>query len=92
MSEQLNNKNNTESDREGIESGSSLTRALIVKPGGSDGKESACNTGDLGLILGREDPLEKEMAAHSTILAWKIPWMAEAGKLQSMGSQTVIQG
>ena len=39
--------------------------------------------------LGREDPLEKEMAAHSSILAWKIPWMEEPGRLQSMGSQRV---
>ena len=38
--------------------------------------------------LGREDPLEKEMATHSSILAWKIPWM-EPGRLQSMGSQKV---
>ena len=38
-------------------------------PGGSDGKESACNAGDLGLILGFEDPLEKEMASHFSILA-----------------------
>ena len=37
--------------------------------------------------LGREDPLEKEMATHSSILAWKIPWMEEPGRLQSMGSQ-----
>ena len=37
--------------------------------------------------LGREDPLEKEMATHSGILAWKIPWMEEPGGLQSMGSQ-----
>ena len=49
--EQLNNKNN-ESVREGIESGSSLIRGLIVKPGGSDGKASACNAGDVGLIPG----------------------------------------
>ena len=35
--------------------------------------------------LGREDPLEKEMATHSNILAWKIPWMEEPGGLQSMG-------
>ena len=49
MTEQLNNKNN-ERVREGIESGSSLIRGLIVKPGGSDGKASACNAGDLGLI------------------------------------------
>ena len=37
--------------------------------------------------LGWEDPLEKEMAPHSSILAWKIPWMEETGRLQSMGSQ-----
>ena len=37
--------------------------------------------------LGQEDPLEKEMATHSNILAWKIPWMEEPGGLQSMGSQ-----
>ena len=39
--------------------------------------------------LGQEDPLEKEMAIHSSILAWKIPWTQEAGGLQSMGSQRV---
>ena len=37
--------------------------------------------------LGQEDLLEKEMAPHSSILAWKIPWIEEPGKLQSMGSQ-----
>ena len=37
--------------------------------------------------LGQEDPLEKEMATHFSILAWKIPWMEEPGSLQSMGSQ-----
>ena len=50
---------------------------------------SASNVGDLGLILGREDPLEKEMATHSSILAWRIPWTEEPGGLQSMGSQRV---
>ena len=39
--------------------------------------------------LGWEDPLEKEMAAHSSILAWKIPWIVEPGRLPSMGSQRV---
>ena len=39
--------------------------------------------------LGREDLLEKEMATHSSILAWKIPWMEEPGGLQSMGLQRV---
>ena len=37
--------------------------------------------------LGREDPLEKEMATHSSTLAWKIPWTEESGRLQSLGSQ-----
>ena len=39
--------------------------------------------------LGQEVPLEKEMATHSSILAWRIPWMEEPGELQSMGSQRV---
>ena len=39
--------------------------------------------------LGLEDPLEKKMATHSSTLAWKIPWMEEHGRLQSMGSQRV---
>ena len=39
--------------------------------------------------LGQEYLLEKEMATHSSILAWKIPWMVEPGRLQSMGSQRV---
>ena len=38
--------------------------------------------------LGREDPLEKEMATHSSTLAWRIPWREEPGRLQSMGSQS----
>ena len=37
--------------------------------------------------LGQEDPLEKEMATHSSIFAWRIPWTEEPGRLQSMGSQ-----
>ena len=40
-------------------------------------------------FLGQEDPLEKEMATHSSTLAWKIPWTEEPGRLQSMGSQRV---
>ena len=39
--------------------------------------------------LGQEEPLEKEMATHSSILAWKIPWTEESGRLQSMGLQKV---
>ena len=41
--------------------------------------------------LGQEDLLEKEMATHSSILAWKIPWKEEPGRLQSMGSQGVAK-
>ena len=37
---------------------------------------------------GQEDPLEKEMATHSSVLAWRIPWTEEAGRLQSVGSQS----
>ena len=48
---------------------------------------------DAAFILGphsaREDPLEKEMATHSSILAWRIPWTEEPGGLQSMGSRRV---
>ena len=58
-------------------------------PGGSDGKESACNAGDLGSKPGQEDPLKKGMATHSSILAWRTPWMEESGELQSMWSQRV---
>ena len=53
-------------------------------PCGSDGKASAHNAEDQGSSLGWEDPLEKEMATHSSILAWKIPWTEEPGRLQSM--------
>ena len=41
--------------------------------------------------LGREDPLEKEMATHSRTLAWKIPWAEKPGRLQSMGSQSLTR-
>ena len=39
--------------------------------------------------LGQEDPLEKEIATHSSILAWRMPWSEEPGRLQSMGSQRI---
>ena len=61
-------------------------------PGDSAGKESACNAEPQNtwvLTLGWEDPVEKDMATHSSILAWKIPWIEEPGGLQSMGSQRV---
>ena len=101
----------------------------LAFPGGSTGKESICNEGDLGSIpgsgrslrdgngyplqysraplvaqtvknlpamretwvrsLGWEEPLEKGTATHSSILAWRISWTEETGRLQSMGSQRV---
>ena len=57
-------------------------------PGGSDGKVPAYNTGDRVQSLGWEDLLEKAMAPHSSVLAWKIPWTEEPGRLQSMGTQS----
>ena len=45
----------------------------------------AADTRDVGSIPGWEDPLEVEMVTHSSILAWKIPWTGEPGRLQSMG-------
>ena len=60
-------------------------------PCSSVGKESAYNAGDPGSTPGSEDPLEEEMATHSSILAWKIPWTEESGGLQSMGPQRVGQ-
>ena len=51
-------------------------------------KNLPANEGDEGSIL-QEDPLEKEMATHSSTLAWRIPWREEPGRLQSMGSQRV---
>ena len=48
-------------------------------------EEPTCNAGDVS----REDPLEKEMATHASILAWRIPWREEPGGLQSMGSQII---
>ena len=56
---------------------------------GSNGKASAYNVGDPGSILGWEDLLEKEMATHSSILAWRMLWTEEPGRLQCMGSQKV---
>ena len=62
-------------------------------PGGVVGKESTClpmqETQELRVpSLGQEDSLEEEMATHSRILAWRIPWSEEPGGLQSMGSQS----
>ena len=58
-------------------------------PSSSDGKASGWLWETWVQSLGREDPLEKEMATHSSTVAWKIPWTEEPGRLQSMGSQRV---
>ena len=64
------------------------TPIILSFPCGSDGKESANNEGETQVqSLGREDPLEKGMATHSSILPWRIPWTEEPGGLQSAGSQ-----
>ena len=52
-------------------------------------KNPPANRGDLGSTLGLEDPLEKEMATHSSMLAWEIPQTEEPGGLQPMGSKRV---
>ena len=49
------------------------------------------NAGDAGSILNPEDPLKEEMVTHSSVLAWRIPWTKEPGRLQSMESQRVRQ-
>ena len=56
-------------------------------PGGSVVKDLPANAEDAGLIPGWKDPLEKEMATHSSILAWETPWTEEPGRFQSMGLQ-----
>ena len=62
------------------------------QPGGSDGKESAYNAGRPRVRFRRqEDPLEKGMTTHSSILAWRIPWTEELSGLQTMGLQSQIQ-
>ena len=57
-------------------------------PGGSDGKESARNVGDLGSIPGLGRFPGEGMATHSSILAWRIPWTGKPGRRQSMGTQS----
>ena len=64
-------------------------QGLLGFPGGSDSKESPVMQETSVPSLGWEDPLEKAMATHSSILAWEIPWTEEPGGLESMGSQRV---
>ena len=58
-------------------------------PSGSESKESAAMQETWVRFLGGKDPLEKEMATYSSIVAWKIPWTEELGGLQYMGLQRV---
>ena len=58
-------------------------------PGGSVVKNPPANSGDVDLIPGFRRSPEKEMATHSSLLAWEIPWTEEPGGLQSMGLQRV---
>ena len=57
--------------------------------GGLDSEESVCHVGDVGSVPGQEDPLEKGMATHSTILTWRIPWTEDPSGLESRGLQRV---
>ena len=68
-----------------------FTNTSYILPGGSNGKGSACNAGDMGSIPGFGHPLEKGMATHSSILAWRVPWTEEPGRLQPMESQRIRQ-
>ena len=62
---------------------------FCVFPGGSEVKHLPTRQETWVQSLGREDPLEKEMATHSSTLAWKIPWMEKPDMLQSMELQRV---
>ena len=68
-----------------------LSCVALGFPGGSGVKNPPANAGDKG-DLGREDPLEEEMATHSSILAWKIQWTEEPDGYSPGGSQRVVGG
>ena len=79
--------NSRRSGEEGIDYPLQYSWASLV----TQGKEFACNVGDLGAIPESGRSPEKGMATHSSILAWRIPWTEEAGRLQSMGPQSQTQ-
>ena len=65
---------------------------MIPFPGGASGKQPACQCRRCEIqvrSLSQEDPLEEGKATYSSILAWRIPWTEEPGRLQSIGSHTV---
>ena len=61
----------------------SLVAQTVKNPPAKKKKESTCNSGDLGAFLGQEDPLEEEMAAYSSILAWEMPLTKKPGIAKS---------
>ena len=65
--------------------------ANVDFPGGAMVKNLPANAGDVGLILGQKDPLEKEMTTHSNILAWEILRTEKTGGVQSRGSQPFVR-
>ena len=65
----------------------SFLRYTVAFPYSSVGKESVCMQETWVWFLGQEDPLEKDMATHRSIPAWRIPWMEDPGRLQSTGSR-----
>ena len=66
-----------------------VVESRLAFPGGSVAKNLLVMQETQVQSLGWEDPLEKEMSIHSSIIAWKIPWTEEPGRLQSTGSQRV---
>ena len=62
-------------------------RLPLPLPWGLSRGDATCQCGRLSSVPGREDPLEKGMATHSSVLAWRIPWTEESGGLKSTGSQ-----
>ena len=80
---------------QGIQAGSGSGRSIKKMAGGEWGGGATARVGDLWelrvlpCVDSQEDPLKKDMAIHSSTLAWRIPWTEEPGRLQSMGSQTV---
>ena len=62
---------------------------ILGSLGGSAGKESVCNEGDLGFVSGLGRFPEEGTAAHSSILGWRISWTEDPGRLQSIGSHRV---
>ena len=66
-----------------------IAARFLYAAGGNEPPTNAGDKRDSDSILGQADPLEQCMAAHSSILAWRIPWTEEPGGLQSMRSQRV---